>query len=58
MEKLRNEQITTQDIEEYLESYSGFSFEITVMKELVPLGFKLLLLPHQVMDFRFESKVC
>ena len=40
MAKLKDEKINVQDVNEYLEKYSDFSFEIKVLKKLVSLGFQ------------------
>jgi hypothetical protein len=37
--KLKNEAITKVDIDEYLENYSDFSFEIKVLKKFISAGF-------------------
>lgn len=39
MAKLKNDPITKEDITEYLEEYSDFSFEISVLRKLTLLGF-------------------
>lgn len=40
MAKLKNIEISASDINEYLDSYSDFSFEVKTQKELVNLGFQ------------------